>query len=428
MKPRFKKLLLVLALLGVFGGVAFSDVIVRGQLIKALLEKLASDPTGAEARLYYNTVSKKIKFYNGTSWFTVTDSGTAGQSTGTHTITTSYKVLDGDGYNTIVVNAVTGPTAASRSGNVVTFSAPHGVLTGTPCLYNGGGTLIGGLVSGTVYYMVFSSTTAASFSDTLAHAIAGTNIVSLSGSATPTSTLTCGAVVELPTDSDNDDRQITVVAGTDFFAINNTPLIVLTESADSSTIGETYLLTSVYLLSYDDRVTLKDNEAGDHWDVVGMGRKPIVARYHGTASTTNTAMAGAGSQEIIDYDAMDFDSHYSVTAGSSWHFTAKRAGKYLVSASYVLVANTGWGIAEYARLEIRKNSTVQLTNYYVNQVACSSPCSFISVPAGPVLIDLAIGDTVDARATQNSGNTINFSTGADDDVISIAEVSSPDVL
>jgi len=43
------------------------------QLLSALLENLASDPTGTESRIYYNTVSKKVKYYNGTTWLTVID-------------------------------------------------------------------------------------------------------------------------------------------------------------------------------------------------------------------------------------------------------------------------------------------------------------------------------------------------------------------
>ena len=41
---------------------------VNGELKKALLEKQASDPTGYEARVYYNTTSKKPLVYNGVIW------------------------------------------------------------------------------------------------------------------------------------------------------------------------------------------------------------------------------------------------------------------------------------------------------------------------------------------------------------------------
>jgi hypothetical protein len=41
-----------------------------------LLHQLAADPTGIEAKFYYNTVSKKFRFYNGTTWGDIGSSGT----------------------------------------------------------------------------------------------------------------------------------------------------------------------------------------------------------------------------------------------------------------------------------------------------------------------------------------------------------------
>ena len=37
-----------------------------------LLPKAASDPTGIEGMIYYNTTSKAVKLYNGTSWVVLT--------------------------------------------------------------------------------------------------------------------------------------------------------------------------------------------------------------------------------------------------------------------------------------------------------------------------------------------------------------------
>lgn len=51
-----------------------SDIdLALNQLLQAKLENLASDPTGTESRIYYNTVIKKIKYFNGTVWLTVVD-------------------------------------------------------------------------------------------------------------------------------------------------------------------------------------------------------------------------------------------------------------------------------------------------------------------------------------------------------------------
>lgn len=63
----------LLALLVASSPAAAVDI--NGELKKAQLEKLSSDPTGTEARLYYNTSSKKAKLYNGTAWGELGGSG-----------------------------------------------------------------------------------------------------------------------------------------------------------------------------------------------------------------------------------------------------------------------------------------------------------------------------------------------------------------
>lgn len=38
------------------------------QLLNAIIQKLASDPSNIEARIYYNTTDKVLKYYDGTAW------------------------------------------------------------------------------------------------------------------------------------------------------------------------------------------------------------------------------------------------------------------------------------------------------------------------------------------------------------------------
>lgn len=54
--------------------VFLSDIdLALNQLLQAKLENLAADPAGTESRIYYNTVIKKVKYFNGTVWLTVVD-------------------------------------------------------------------------------------------------------------------------------------------------------------------------------------------------------------------------------------------------------------------------------------------------------------------------------------------------------------------
>jgi hypothetical protein len=51
-----------------------SDIdLALNQLLQAKLENLVTDPGALESRLYYNTVTKKVKFHNGTAWQNVID-------------------------------------------------------------------------------------------------------------------------------------------------------------------------------------------------------------------------------------------------------------------------------------------------------------------------------------------------------------------
>lgn len=59
--------LLLALMLFIPADIAVSAVI-NGELKKAQLEKLSADPSSSEARVYYNTTSKKPFIYNGTAW------------------------------------------------------------------------------------------------------------------------------------------------------------------------------------------------------------------------------------------------------------------------------------------------------------------------------------------------------------------------
>lgn len=343
----------------------------------------------------------------------------AANFTATNSITASYTVLDADGYRTIV--ATTAPsnvTASTRSSDTVTFSGAHGMITGAPILYNGTGTAIGGLTAGTVYYAIVTSSTAAKFATTITNALAGT-AVALSGSVSPTSTCTPGIAVILPTDSDNTDRQITVVAN--YATATTSYVAVIAESGDSSTIGGQ---DSVLLQAKGDRITVQDS--GSTWNVIELARKPITASYSLTGATATASLTTA-SAAVTDFNSSNSDSHSSVTSGASWNFKAKRAGQYAFTVAESLAVNTGWGIAEAFRLDLRKNGTGFQTCRYANQVACSSPCAPTYLTCAST-VTMAVGDTFDVLSQQNSGGTIAYNTGGDDCIVTISEVSSPDVL
>lgn len=68
----------LLGLITAIASTAFAGMYVGGELEKALLEKQSSDPTGVEARVYYDTTAKKAKIYNGTLWSELGSGGGGG--------------------------------------------------------------------------------------------------------------------------------------------------------------------------------------------------------------------------------------------------------------------------------------------------------------------------------------------------------------
>lgn len=65
-----------------------------GELQNAVIEKLASDPTGVTGRIYYNTTSSEYRFYNGSTWTAfATGSGGAASQTEVDAIETSLGAM-----------------------------------------------------------------------------------------------------------------------------------------------------------------------------------------------------------------------------------------------------------------------------------------------------------------------------------------------
>ena len=115
------------------------------QLIEALLEKLSSEPTATEGRIYYNTTTKLIGYHNGTAWVYLDSTGVAstladhiasGVSNGnlvhgSNTTPTAGKIAAYDGSARLSSGAA--PTAAStqvlRALDIVTSITGSGSAT-----------------------------------------------------------------------------------------------------------------------------------------------------------------------------------------------------------------------------------------------------------------------------------------------------------
>ncbi len=176
----------------------------------------------------------------GTKGFKVTSDGTdavwgqGGQAT-SNRITAGYTVLDADGYRNIIVTTAPATLVfSSRSSDTITFSASHGMVTGTPIYFSGSGTPPTGLTLNLVNYAIVTGATTAKFATTIANAIAGTAIT-LSGDGASQRQWECGVGVVLPTAADNADRTIVIKKA---FATSAQMVAVIPEAAGETIDGE----------------------------------------------------------------------------------------------------------------------------------------------------------------------------------------------
>lgn len=98
------------------------------------LQSLSSDPSPLEAKIYYNTSDKKIKFHNGTSWFALDDA--SGGSGVTNISGTSPIQLSGS-TGSVVVSIL-----AASAGNAGSMSSTHFSLVNGATAVNTVSTLV----------------------------------------------------------------------------------------------------------------------------------------------------------------------------------------------------------------------------------------------------------------------------------------------
>lgn len=84
------------------------------ELQNVRLQSLSSDPSAAEAQIYYNTSTKKIRFYNGTAWVSLEDSGSVSGIIDVFGTAPIVATLDGNEV-TISITAATDVAAGSMS-------------------------------------------------------------------------------------------------------------------------------------------------------------------------------------------------------------------------------------------------------------------------------------------------------------------------
>jgi len=92
-----------------------------GEIQNAVIERLASDPTGTAGQLYYNTTNNELKFHNGTAWFSVASGGAAASQVEMDATQTSMGYVNADGtYNAAILDALGNVTGSSSLASALT--------------------------------------------------------------------------------------------------------------------------------------------------------------------------------------------------------------------------------------------------------------------------------------------------------------------
>lgn len=131
----------------------------------------------------------------------------------------------------------------------------------------------------------------------------------------------------------------------------------------------------------------------------------VAARYRISSNKTTTAQ--------LDYDTKVYDTHSSVTTGSSWKFTAPVSGYYRVSVTSVTTVGVG------DNLGLFKNGTVDVT---------LTDLSSNATRGGSQTVFLNAGDFIDVRPISGISTTFNSASGGIFNEISIERQSGPSAI
>ena len=103
------------------------------QIKEVRIDNLAADPTGSAGRIYYNTGSTKLRYYNGTAWndlSSATDTNTTYDLSGVGSTngTAGVRLAGSDGTNDDVIITGAGTVGVTRSGNTLTVTGTDSAL------------------------------------------------------------------------------------------------------------------------------------------------------------------------------------------------------------------------------------------------------------------------------------------------------------
>ena len=146
-------------------------------------------------------------------------------------------------------------------------------------------------------------------------------------------------------------------------------------------------------------------------------REKIAALYRVSNSTANTSIAGS-STEVIDWDTKISDTHDAVATGASWAFTAPKTALYWVAVKIGGAGTTGQVNSRWTASAYVDASEVRWLGSFKWQVTSS----IAPEVNGAALIPLVAGEQLDVRVTTTNSNATTVDQTTERSHISITEV------
>lgn len=190
------------------------------------------------------------------------------------------------------------------------------------------------------------------------------------------------------------------------------------------TVSGTSFLTCTRGIEGTTAVSHADNVLVTHvLTAEGLNQKVNDATFVGAAYASNAAQSFTSTTSLVIVDFEDaIISSANVTTGASWSYAAPSTGVYLVDSRIVFAGSTAWSAAaERGVLQLYKNTafyrTLDRRDGYITAGA-----SMIMTLGGSTLVSLNTGETIDVRASQNSGSTIALDGTAGNNYIDITKI------
>jgi hypothetical protein len=148
----------------------------------------------------------------------------------------------------------------------------------------------------------------------------------------------------------------------------------------------------------------------------------VSCRYFLRTGPTGLADSGSTGTRLSAFNVKDWDTHNAAVTGPPWLFTAPVAGKYLVIVAIEILDSGSFDVGDRGQIKIVTNySNSGLVVYRVWMQA--SPSSWAYTTVFPVIIDLAVNDTVHVVFYQVSGSTVYLNGNSDANWIAVQQLS-----